>query len=122
MDLIANPDAQFKTTVPKMTTDMPGHADTFNPYFQLMIDNDAALERRILDLSETSLQGDSNFHGEVGVSIMHNLGHTDYIVNIISMTNTDGDLGDVWFNKAANAFTIFNSGGYRGLFRYQILT
>ncbi|MBE3584827.1 MAG: hypothetical protein IMW94_01395 [Thermoanaerobacter sp.] len=82
----------------------------------------ANLDARLDALETQTLQGESTFNSTAGRTITHNLGHTNYIVNIIPLADTRGDLGDVWITKAANAFTVFNSGGFVGAFRYQIIT
>ncbi|MGB9826693.1 MAG: hypothetical protein ACPLRU_08470, partial [Desulfofundulus sp.] len=64
----------------------------------------------------------STFNGTSGRTITHNLGHTNYIVNIVPLQDTGGDLGDVYIAKAANAFTVYNTGGFTGSFRYQLMT
>jgi hypothetical protein len=76
-----------------------------------------------LDALETqTLQGESTFNSTSGRTITHNLGHTNYIVNVMPLGDTGGDLGDVYISKAANAFTVYNTGGFTGSFRYQLIT
>jgi hypothetical protein len=38
------------------------------------------------------------------------------------LQDTGGDLGDVYISKASNAFTVYNTGGFTGSFRYQLIT
>jgi hypothetical protein len=69
----------------------------------------------------TTAQGDLTFAGTRGQTVTHNLGHTNYVVNVSATADTGGDLGDVYVSRAANAFTVYNTGGYRGGARYQIM-
>lgn len=82
----------------------------------------ASLAERLAALETQTLQGESTFAGTAGRSVTHNLGHTNYIVNLIPLEDTQGDLGDVRIARAANAFTVYNTGGFRGQFRYQLMT
>ena len=79
------------------------------------------LAERINALEETTAQGDFAFAGTRGQTITHNLGHTNYVVNASATADTGGDMGDVYISRAANAFTVYNTGGYRGGGRYQIM-
>lgn len=80
----------------------------------------ANLKARLDALETQTLQGESVFASTNGVTITHNLGNTNYMVNIVPLTDTGGDLGDVFISKAANAFTVYNTGGFTGSFRWQI--
>lgn len=82
----------------------------------------ANLDARLDALETQTLQGESTFNGTSGRTITHNLGHTNYIVNIVPLQDTGGDLGDVYISKAANAFAVYNTGGFTGSFRYQLMT
>ena len=79
------------------------------------------LAERINALEETTAQGDFSFAGTRGQTITHNLDHTNYVVNASATADTGGDMGDVYISRAANAFTVYNTGGYRGGGRYQIM-
>lgn len=79
------------------------------------------LVERINALEGATAQGDFSFAGTRGQTITHNLGHTNYVVNVSATADTGGDLGDVFIARAANAFTVYNTGGYRGRARYQIM-
>nr|DAF00707.1 MAG TPA: hypothetical protein [Caudoviricetes sp.] len=80
-----------------------------------------SLAERINALEGATAQGDFIFAGTRGQTVIHNLGHTNYVVNVSATTYTGGDLGDVYISRAANAFTVYNTGGYRGGARYQIM-
>lgn len=69
----------------------------------------------------TTAQGGLAFAGTRGQTVTHNLGHTNYVVNVSATADTGGDMGDVYISRAANAFTVYNTGGYRGGGRYQIM-
>lgn len=68
------------------------------------------------------VQGETTFASTSGRTVSHSLGHTNYIVNVVPIQDTGGDLGDVFISKASNAFTIYNTGGFTGSFRYQLMT
>lgn len=76
---------------------------------------------KLLKSNTVTSQGDFSFAGTRGQTITHNLGHTNYVVNASATSDTGGDLGDVYVSRAANAFTVYNTGGYRGGARYQIM-
>ena len=80
------------------------------------------LAARLTALETQTAQGDLSYAGTTGVTVSHTMGNTNYAVNIMPTANTNGDLGDVFVSKAANAFTVYNTGGFRGQARYQIIT
>jgi|LSQX01.1.fsa_nt_gb hypothetical protein len=82
----------------------------------------ANLAARLALLETQTSQADSTFNGTAGRTVSHALGHTNYIVNIVTLEDTQGDLGDVRIARASNAFTVYNTGGFTGAFRYQIIT
>ncbi len=82
----------------------------------------ANLGARLDALETQTMQGESTFAGTGGKTISHSLGHNNYIVNVVPLQDTGGDLGDVFISKASNAFTIYNTGGFTGSFRYQLMT
>lgn len=82
----------------------------------------ANLNARLDALRTQTMQGESTFASTSGRTVTHNLGHTNYIVNIVALADTGGDLGDLYITKTANAFTVYNSGGFTGAFRYQLMT
>lgn len=75
---------------------------------------------RLAQLEKTTQQADFNFAGTAGVTVTHNMGSTAYMVNIEAAEQTGGDLGDVCVVRAANAFSVYNTGGFNGKGRYQI--
>ncbi len=81
-----------------------------------------SLDARLDALETQTLQGESTFAGTSGRTVSHSLGHTNYIVNVVPIQDTGGDLGDVFISKASNAFTVYNTGGFTGSFRYQLMT
>lgn len=81
----------------------------------------ASLSDRISSLEKTTAQGDFTFAGTAGATISHSLGNMNYTVNVVSTAATNGGLGDVYVARSANTFTIYNTGGYTGTARYQIM-
>jgi hypothetical protein len=63
----------------------------------------------------------STFAGSAGRTITHNLGHTNYSVDVKPTADPDGTLGEVWVQKNSNTAVIFNSGAWRGAFDYTIV-
>lgn len=133
----------YKDRIRELEITDPAHPSTWNPNYQDLINNDVHLKGQItgiqneietarggfgsldarLDAMETqTMQGERSFASTSGVTVTHNLGHTNYIVNIAALADTGGDLGDVYVVKAANVFTVYNTGGFAGPFRYQIMT
>ena len=80
-----------------------------------------SLAERINGLEKTTAQGDFAFNGMNGVTVSHSLGNMAYTVNVVATAATNGDLGDVYVARTANTFTIYNTGGYVGMARYQIM-
>lgn len=66
------------------------------------------------------IQGDISMSGTSGTTVTHNLGKLSYAVDVVAIADTAGDMGDIYITKAVNAFTVFNTGGYRGTARYKI--
>lgn len=64
--------------------------------------------------------GSANFAGPAGVTITHNLGHTNYKVMITPTADPGGFLGEVWVVKAANTIVVYNSGSATTSFDWQI--
>jgi hypothetical protein len=60
------------------------------------------------------------FAGSSGRTITHNYGHTDYMLMINPVEDTEGYLGDVWITKAANTAVVYNSGDAVTDFEYVI--
>ena len=81
----------------------------------------SSLNERISGLEKTTVQGDFNFNGMTGVTVAHSLGNTAYTVNVVATAATNGDLGDVYVARTANTFTVYNTGGYSGQARYQVM-
>ncbi len=81
----------------------------------------ANLNERFKALEMTSKQGDFTFNGTTGTTVSHTIGNTNYVVNVAATRSTEGDLGDIYIARGAYYFTIYNTGGYKGDGRYQIL-
>lgn len=81
----------------------------------------ANLDERFKALEMTSKQGDFTFNGTTGTTVSHTIGNTNYVVNVAATAGTNGDLGDIYISRGAYYFTVYNTGGYKGNGRYQIL-
>lgn len=108
---LANRAAYLKQQVDSVSSEVTTARGTF-----------ANLGARLDSLNTQTLQGESVFASTSGKTVSHSLGNTNYIVNVISIQDTGGDLGDVYISKASNAFTVYNTGGFTGSFRYQLIT
>lgn len=64
--------------------------------------------------------GSANFAGPNGVTITHNLGHTNYKVMITPTADPQGFLGEVWVVKSANTIVVYNSGSATTAFDWLI--
>ena len=80
------------------------------------------LSSRLTALETQTLQGESTYSSTTGRTVSHSLNSVNYMVNVVPLADTGGDLGDVFISKAANAFTVYNTGGFVGALRYQIIT
>lgn len=63
----------------------------------------------------------STFNSTTGRTLTHNYGHTNYQVIINPTADPGGNLGEVWYSKAVNTVTIYNSGSATGAFDYVII-
>jgi len=54
--------------------------------------------------------GSSTFNSTTGRTIAHTVGNTAFEISITPTANPGGYLGEVWVIKAANTFTVYNSG------------
>lgn len=63
----------------------------------------------------------STWNSTTGRVLTHNLGHTYYMVVINTTANPGGNLGEVWYDKAANTVTVYNSGSFTGAFEYAVI-
>ena len=100
---------------------LKGQQDNIKTEIQTARGGKASLNERFNALEMTSKQGDFNFNGTTGTTISHTIGNTNYVVNVAATTSTNGDLGDVYISRGAYYFTVYNTGGYTGGGRYQIL-
>jgi hypothetical protein len=64
--------------------------------------------------------GSANFAGPAGVTITHNIGHTNYKVMITPTADPGGFLGEIWVVKSANTIVVYNSGSATTAFDWQI--
>ena len=94
--------------------------DTLNNAVDAAKGGATSIDARFRVLEKTTAMGDFNFGSTGGATVAHGIGHTNYSVYITSNVQTNGDLGDVYVDKAKNSFTVYNSGGFTGSGRYQI--
>lgn len=84
------------------------------------------IEEGLYDLSlaveggSAGVVGSSTFNGTAGRVISHGLGTADYAVSVTPTAETGGTLGEFYVKKDANAFTVCNTGSFRGGFDYVI--
>ena len=110
----------YKNNVRQLQVTDPAAPATWDPIHQVLINNDAFLKQEINSIQIQTSQGEINFASTNGITVTHNVGNTNYTANIAVLADTGGDLGDVFITKTANAFTVYNTGGFTGLFRWQI--
>ncbi len=94
--------------------------DSLNAAVAAAAGSAGSIDARFRAVEKVTAMADFKFASTSGVTIAHNIGSTNYSVNITPSQNTGGDLGDVYVDKASNSFTIYNSGGFTGTGRYQI--
>jgi hypothetical protein len=74
------------------------------------IDSSFAERIQINQPSTQVLSGTENFNGPAGVSIYHNLGHTNYRVQITPSQQPNFGIGDIWTEKFPTHFVAKCSG------------
>lgn len=65
--------------------------------------------------------GSAAFNGTAGRTVAHTVGSTDYAVCITPTADAAGTLGEFYVVKAANSFTVYNTGSFRGAFDYLLI-
>lgn len=55
------------------------------------------------------LSGEVELGGAAGVTVTHNLGHTNYLVKLTPLAD-GGRVGEVWYTKASNTLVVYNTG------------
>lgn len=99
---------------------LKSHLETAEAAISAAAGGYGSMAERMQHIEKTTTQADFNFAGMSGVSVTHNMGATSYMVNVEAAETTSGDLGDVCVVRAANAFSIYNTGGFKGKGRYQV--
>jgi len=99
---------------------LKAHMDSVEAAMSSAAGGYASVAARLAQLEKTTQQADFNFAGTAGVTVTHNMNKAAYMVNIEAVEQTGGDLGDVCVVRAANAFSVYNTGGFKGKGRYQI--
>lgn len=79
-----------------------------------------SIDARLRAVEKTTTQGNFNFGGTEGTTIPAAIGNTNYTVYVEPNVQTNGDLGDVYVDRSANSFTVYNTGGFTGSGRYQV--
>lgn len=141
MDLVGQD--VWKDRIRQLEPTDPAAPPTWNPNYQDLINNDvhlknrfdavktevetarageASLNDRLLAMQLSIQDGSGQYAGNAGVTITHNLGHTNFRVAITPTADPQGYLGEAWVIKAANTMTIYNSGSFRGAFDYQVFS
>jgi len=57
-----------------------------------------------------------------GQSIAHGLGHLDYFVHVVPITDDPIDMNSFWVKKQANAFEVWQNGSHSGAFQFLLVT
>lgn len=85
--------------------------------------NNAFADRINLDPFRIPFIGTANFSGapNSATSITHNLGHTNYHVNVQAYGNaSSGALGNIFVDRQPNHFDVYSTGGSSGEFGYTL--
>jgi len=72
--------------------------------------------------SKILYNGTDSFNGPDGKLVQHNLGTSNYSVNVTPTGRPQLGLGDIWVAKNSNAFTVFCSGRESINFDWQIMS
>jgi len=78
----------------------------------IVTSTNAAAVQVVIDeslINGTVMSGASTFNGTDGITITHNLGQTNYVVTATPLAGAD-KVGGIWYIRAANTCTIFNTG------------
>jgi hypothetical protein len=75
----------------------------------------------LLTLGLSAQHGSDTFDPESGTTITHNLGHSEYAVDVIPTEDPGGELGEVWVDIQDDDFTIHNSGTFDGGLRWKLI-
>lgn len=79
------------------------------------------LNGRITALQQSRLRGTFDFDPDMGATVVHNIGNTNYVVNVDALTPANGTLGEVYVEIGQNSFTVRNTGSFAGKGCYTIV-
>lgn len=79
------------------------------------------LNRRITALQQSRLRGTFAFNPDTGATVVHNIGNTNYVVNVDALTPANGTLGEVYVEIGQNSFTVHNTGSFAGQGCYTVV-
>lgn len=98
-----------------------GSKTTLDERLDVSLNEDGSLKHATQTVESHKVHfGSANFAGPAGVTITHNLGHTNYKVMITPTSDPSGFLGEVWVVKSANTIVVYNSGSATTAFDWQI--
>ena len=126
--------AQFKLVLDS-SIDSDSDADYYIRFAQFTATTDALILNSNIDsstgdrinLNSTAnskilYNGTDSFNGPDGKLVQHNLGTSNYSVNVTPTGRPQLGLGDIWVTKNSNAFTVFCSGRESINFDWQIMS
>lgn len=98
-------------------------AATSTPILNSYIDSGVAQRVDIQNrpASQSIYSGVSNFNGQSGSVVTHNLGTVNYRVSITPSQNPLVGLGDIWVEKNINYFTVYCIGNETIQFDWQVI-
>lgn len=79
------------------------------------------LNGRITALQQSRKYGTFDFNPDTGATVVHNIGNTNYVVNVDALTPANGTLGEVYVEIGQNSFTVRNTGSFAGKGCYTIV-
>lgn len=103
------------------TVYLKGQTDAINSEIKDARGTYANLNGRITALQQSRLRGTFDFNPDTGATVVHNIGNTNYVVNVDALTPANGTLGEVYVEIGMNSFTVRNTGSFAGKGCYTIV-
>lgn len=103
------------------TAYLKGNVDVINSEIIAARGGYPDLNRRITALQQSRLRGTFDFNPDTGATVVHNIGNTNYVVNVDALTPANGTLGEVYVEIGQNNFTVRNTGSFAGKGCYTIV-
>lgn len=103
------------------TVYLKGQTDAINSEIKDARGTYANLNGRITALQQSRLRGTFDFDPNTGATVVHNIGNTNYVVNVDALTPANGTLGEVYVEIGKNSFTVRNTGSFAGKGCYTIV-